>query len=124
MNMMWDDNYLWMSNPVTVGMSTMGNADAVSALAVTEGGKYVGIEAATCTLGGYHLGIKVNSGVGERWLPLVKAIDVFATAQPAVAAPAASPERPSITHSAAEEIGRVSTMPTTTAITMPMTSGA
>lgn len=81
---MWDDNYLWISNPVTVGMSTMENAALVTATVTTDSNRYTGTGSALLTMQGYHLGIKVDSGVGQQWLPLVKSIDVFATVQPAI----------------------------------------
>ena len=43
--------------------------------------------------------------------------------QPMVAAPAAMPEISNIMHNAAELMGKVSTIPTTTEITMPMKNG-
>ena len=80
-----DDNYLWISNPTTIGLTTMANAQQVAANCVTASSRYTGIVAATLAMSAYRVGIKVTSGVGEHWLPLVKAIDVFVTTQPTIA---------------------------------------
>lgn len=82
---MWDDNYLWVSNPITIGLTTLANAQPVTAAVTTGSSSYTGIAATTMTMSGYRLGIKVLSGVGESWRSMVKAIDVFVTAQPAIA---------------------------------------
>ncbi len=82
---MWDDNYLWISDAVTVGLDTLDNAQPLVADAVQSGGTYTGVEAAVLSTKGYRLGITVGGGVGEQWKTLVKAIDIFATAQPAIA---------------------------------------
>ncbi|MBQ0069222.1 MAG: hypothetical protein KBT09_05645 [Bacteroidales bacterium] len=82
---MWDDNYLWVSNPVTIGLTTLANAQPVTAAVTTASSSYTGIAATTMSMAGYRLGIKVQSGVGESWRSMVKAIDVFVTAQPAIA---------------------------------------
>lgn len=82
---MWDDNYLWISNAVTLGMNTIGNAQAVTAAVVASSSAYKGIDAATMSMTGYRVGIKVTGGVGEMWHSLVKCIDVFVTSQPQIA---------------------------------------
>lgn len=83
---MWDDNYMWISDAVTVGLDTLSNASMVSAQVAVESTRYTGIEASQFVMRGYRLGIKVNSGVPAQWRKMVKAIDVFATVQPAIAA--------------------------------------
>ncbi len=82
---LWDDTYLYFSDPVTLGEDTLDNASQVTAAATTSSSTYTGIEATTLSMQAYRLGIEVTAGVGQDWLSLVKAIDIFVTAQPDIA---------------------------------------
>ena len=74
-----DGSYLWMSDPVRVGDMTLGNADRIAATVETGSGGFVGIQATVMSLTHYHLDIAVTRDIPSEWLPLVAAIDVFAT---------------------------------------------
>ena len=79
---LWDDSYLWMSEPVTLGGNLPGNAPRVTVdVDVDSGGRYVGVPAATLSLTTFTLGVSVNSGVGEQWRSMIKAVDVLVTDQ-------------------------------------------
>lgn len=74
-----DDSYLWMSDPVLVGDSTLANADRIAALVTSSGGSFTGIEATSLQMTHYSVQVAVTSGIAAEWLPLVKSIDVLAT---------------------------------------------
>lgn len=82
---LWDDNYLCFSDAVTVGMNTLDNSQAITALVVSSQQGYTGIEGTTMSMSSYRLGITVNGPMGARWQGLVKSIDVFVTDCPAIA---------------------------------------
>lgn len=82
---LWDDSYLWVSEAVVMGLSTMANADAVSAQVATQSGRYVGAGETVMTMESYRLGIKVMTGVPFQWQRMVKAIDIFVKDMPAIA---------------------------------------
>lgn len=78
---LWDDSYLWLSEPVTLGAETASNAPRVTVdVTVGGSGNFIGVPEATLTLPTFTLGIAVNNGVGEHWRNMVKAVDVLATA--------------------------------------------
>ena len=74
-----DGSYLWMSEPVRVGDTTLANANRLAADVVTSGSSFTGIEATSLRLTHYGLDINVTRDIAAEWLPLVASIDVFAT---------------------------------------------
>ncbi len=74
---LWDDSYLWMSQPVMVGHNILSNSYRTTATVATSGGAYVGIEACNFSMNSYRLGITMMGGVASEWRQLVKAIDVL-----------------------------------------------
>ncbi|MBO4871724.1 MAG: hypothetical protein J5565_07080 [Muribaculaceae bacterium] len=78
---LWDDTYLWMSDPVALGASTTDNAPLVSVNATVDSSAVTGIPASSLSLATYSLNVTVNSGIGSAWRSIVKAVDVLATRQ-------------------------------------------
>ncbi|MBP3738546.1 MAG: hypothetical protein J6I72_05805 [Muribaculaceae bacterium] len=76
---LWDDSYLWMSAPVTLGMARLSNAPWVTVDVTVDGGKGIGVPATTLALGVYGLQVTVNSGPGNAWKSMIKAVDILAT---------------------------------------------
>lgn len=76
---LWDDTYLWMSEPVRVGDVTLANAERIAANVLTNSSGFIGTAPTTMTVTRYRLDLNVSGGVAAEWLPLVKSIDVFAT---------------------------------------------
>ena len=74
---LWDDSYLWMSQPVIVGHELISNSYRSTATVRISGNQFVGIEALSLSLNSYRLGITMASGVASEWRDLVKAIDVL-----------------------------------------------
>lgn len=74
-----DGTYLWMSDPVRVGDATMSNADRIVAQVTEDSHGFTGTEQAVLNQLRYSLDISVQQGIDASWLPLVAAIDVFAT---------------------------------------------
>ncbi len=81
---MWDDSYLSFSSPVTL-VADLDNARQVTAQVTTASSRYTATEPTVMTMNAYRLGITVSGGVGDHWLSLVKAIDVFVTDVPSIA---------------------------------------
>ncbi len=77
---LWDDSYLWLSDPVELGGNTLAGAASLTAEATTDGGDVTGLEATTLSLPTFTIGIAVGGGVGQQWRAMVKAVDVLATA--------------------------------------------
>lgn len=82
---MHDDNYLWISQPVTIGLSTLSNVLPVTASVTTTSSRYTAYEATQLSMSAYRVGITVSSSVGQQWRSLVKSVDVFVTSCPAIA---------------------------------------
>ncbi len=82
---LWDDSYLWLSQPVMVGHHLVRASYRTTATVTSSGSSFTGIEPVDIGLDCYRLGISVASGIDERWRELVKAIDVLATPQSSVA---------------------------------------
>lgn len=78
---LWDDSYLWLSQPVLVGNTVMRASYRATTDAYTVSGKYAGVDAFSLSIDSYRLGISVVSGVPSQWRDLVKAIDVLALPQ-------------------------------------------
>lgn len=76
---LFDDSYLWLSAPVLLGAETVATSLRARAMAVTDGGKYVGTSRATLQLLAFRVGISVASGIAAQWQPLIKAVDVLVT---------------------------------------------
>ena len=78
---LWDDSYLWISNPVTLGESLLSNAPDITVDVDVEGSHLTGIPSLTLSISTFTLGINVVSGVATQWRNMVKAIDILATTQ-------------------------------------------
>ena len=74
-----DGTYLWISEPVRVGDVTLANANRIVAQVTADSNGLTGTQQATMTQQRYSLDITVEQGIAAQWLPLVAAIDVFAT---------------------------------------------
>ena len=82
-----DDTYLWLSEPVTLGSMTLADAARVVTDTTLDGTAVTGIPATAITRHRYRVGITVEQGIDDSWLPLVQAVDILATtcASPVVA---------------------------------------
>lgn len=74
---LWDDTYLCMSEPVTLGASLTANAPEVVAEAEISGSAYTGLQSATATLQRYTIGKTVRRGISQSWRTLVKSVDLL-----------------------------------------------
>ena len=74
-----DDTYLWLSDPVTLGSATLADSEPVVTDTTLDGTAVTGLPATTLTRHRYRVGITVESGIADEWLPLVRAIDILAT---------------------------------------------
>ncbi len=74
-----DGTHLWMSEPVRVGDATLSNADRITAQVTDSNSGFTGTQQTALTQLRYSLHIAVEQGFAAQWLPLVAAIDVFAT---------------------------------------------
>lgn len=74
---LWDDSYLWMSQPVMVGHNLISNSYRATATVTYNGSAFTGIESCNLSMNSYRLGITMASGVSTEWRNLVKAIDVL-----------------------------------------------
>ena len=78
---LWDDSYLWMSQPVLVGHDMISSSYRSTATVTTSGNQFVGVEAFSLGMDSYRLGISMASGIASEWHDLVKAIDVLVSPQ-------------------------------------------
>ena len=78
---LWDDTYLWMSDPVALGSNTTANVPQISVNATVDSSAVTGVPASSLSLATYSVGITVNSGIDSAWRSMVKAVDVLATRQ-------------------------------------------
>ncbi|MDO4512059.1 MAG: hypothetical protein Q4B68_09625 [Bacteroidales bacterium] len=76
---MVNGQYAWMSAPVMLGINTIQMHYRVQAEALSSGGEYQGISAASLSLPTFKIGVSVLSGVAQQWAHLVKSIDILAT---------------------------------------------
>ncbi|MBR5640230.1 MAG: hypothetical protein IKW83_10965 [Muribaculaceae bacterium] len=76
---LWDDSYLWMSQPVMVGHGLVSNSYRTTATVTTSGNAFTGIESCNISMISYRLGITMASGIASEWRHLIKAIDVLVT---------------------------------------------
>ncbi len=74
---LWDDSYLWMSQPVMIGYGFISNSYRTTATVTTSGNSFTGIESCIMSMNSYRLGITMASGIASEWRHLVKAIDVL-----------------------------------------------
>lgn len=74
---LWDDNYLWISQPVMVGHDFISNSYRTTATVTYSNSGFTGIESCNLSMNSYRLGITMVSGVASQWRHLVKAIDVL-----------------------------------------------
>lgn len=81
---LWDDSYLWLSQPVIVGHSLVGGSHRATTEVYTTSGKYAGVGDFNLEMESYRLGITMTSGVGESWRAMVKSIDVLVSAPASV----------------------------------------
>lgn len=78
---LWDDSYLWMSQPVIVGHNMISSSYRSTATVTTSGNQFVGVEAFSLDMDSYRMGITMASGIASEWRDLVKAIDVLVSPQ-------------------------------------------
>lgn len=78
---LWDDSYLWMSQPVIVGHDMISSSYRSTATVTTSGNQFVGVDAFSLDMNSYRLGITMASGIASEWRDLVKAIDVLVSPQ-------------------------------------------
>lgn len=78
---LWDDSYLWVSEPVTLGEALLANAPNINVDVDVEGSRLTGIPSATVSISTFTLGVTVHSGVATQWRNMVKAVDILATTQ-------------------------------------------
>ena len=71
--------YLWISAPVMIGHDTVKTHYRIKSEAVTGGGQFTGIGAATLSLPCFKLGISVVNGVAAEWARLIQSVDIFVT---------------------------------------------
>ena len=74
---LWDNSYLWMSQPVTLGHDMISASYRSTATVTTSGNQFVGIESFNLNVNSFRLGISMSSGIASEWRDLVKAIDVL-----------------------------------------------
>ncbi len=74
-----DGTHLWMSDPLRVGDATLANANRIAAQVTVADSQFTGIASSEMSQLRYSLDIGVEQGIAAAWLPLVAAIDVFAT---------------------------------------------
>lgn len=78
---LWDDSYVWLSQPLLVGNAMLRASYRASTDAYTTSGKYAGVDAFSLSVDSYRLGISVVGGVPSQWHDLVKSVDVLALPQ-------------------------------------------
>ena len=76
---LWDDSYLWLSQPVILGNSLIKASYRSTATVKSSSNAFTGINSFSLDLDSYRLGITMITGVAEQWRDLVKAIDVLVT---------------------------------------------
>lgn len=76
---LWDDSYLWLSQPVLLGRNTLSTNYRSIATVTTSGNQFTGIGSFDFSLASYRLGITMATGISTEWRELVKAIDVMVT---------------------------------------------
>ncbi|MBQ3323691.1 MAG: hypothetical protein IJG81_02475 [Muribaculaceae bacterium] len=74
---LWDDSYLWLSQPVMVGHDMISTDYRSVATVATASGKFTGVDSFDLSLSSYRLGITMASGIAIEWRDMVKAVDVL-----------------------------------------------
>jgi len=78
---LWDDSYLWLSQPVMLGQGMKRNSYRASGTVYTSDGKYAGVTSLTLSAQSFRIGISMAGTVAEQWHNLVKSIDVLVSPQ-------------------------------------------
>ena len=81
---LWDDSYLWMSQPVMVGHNIISANYRSTATVKISNNQFAGTEAFTFSMNSYRLGISMLTGIAAEWRDVVKAIDVLISPQASV----------------------------------------
>ena len=81
---LWDDSYLWVSQPLMVGHSLISANYRSTATVTSSNNRFTGTEAFSLEVSSYRLGISVAHGIAAEWRDMVKAIDVMVMPQAAL----------------------------------------
>ena len=81
---LWDDSYLWVSQPLMVGHSLISANYRSTATVTSSNNRFTGTEAFSLEVNSYRLGISVAQGIAAEWRDVVKAIDVMVMPQAAL----------------------------------------
>ena len=81
---LWDDSYLWVSQPLMVGHSLISANYRSTATVTSSNNRFTGTEAFSLEVSSYRLGISVAQGIAAEWRDVVKAIDVMVMPQAAL----------------------------------------
>lgn len=81
---LWDDSYLWVSQPLMVGHSMISANYRSTATVASSNNRFTGTEAFSLEVNSYRLGISVAQGIAAEWRDVVKAIDVMVMPQAAL----------------------------------------
>ncbi len=76
---MWDDSYLYVSQPVLLGGDTVKENYMSRGELLTADGKFTGIPEMTHTARSYRIGVSALRGVDANWEGIVKSIDILAS---------------------------------------------
>ena len=76
-----DGSYLYLSEPVEVGATTLDGLSGISTVCTTTNSAVTGIPATSLSRRSFRLGITVERGVDPMWHARVKAVDILATSQ-------------------------------------------
>lgn len=76
---LWDDSYLWMSQPVALGGATVRNHYRAGMALTTADSQFTGTRQGTLDLDAFAIEATALDAITPTWLPLVKAVDVLAT---------------------------------------------
>ena len=104
---LWDDTYLCVSTPTTLGANLADNGPQVVTDAVISGNVYNGLEAATLQVPCYALHVSVSQGIPDNWRPMVKAIDILMAGPAQVVASTTTLNYRFITSSGGQRVARL-----------------
>ncbi|MGM9813082.1 MAG: hypothetical protein ACI30V_09585 [Muribaculaceae bacterium] len=80
---LYDDSYLWMSAPQTVGADLISSASAWTRVNLTaDGSGITQTRQATLSIDTFRLGVTVVEAFGEAWDGIIKAVDLLVAPQP------------------------------------------
>lgn len=74
---LWDDSYLWVSQPVMVGHDIISASYRSTTTATIANNRFTGVEAFDLNINSYKLGISMVTAIAPEWREMVKAIDVL-----------------------------------------------